>query len=100
MRNFLKVLAYSPSQGEDYLTEAFENYYKANNIDIGAEDIVVTTGGSEEFSLLFFHCDIGDEVIVLNHFTPIITALHLKQALHSKLLQPTLKTFQLPRQTK
>jgi aspartate aminotransferase len=36
MRNFpQKVLAYSPSQGEDYLTEAFGNYYKANNIDIG-----------------------------------------------------------------
>ncbi|MGI6446427.1 MAG: Aspartate aminotransferase [bacterium ADurb.Bin157] len=70
MRNFpQKVLAYSPSQGEDYLTEAFENYYKANNIDIGAEDIVVTTGGSEAIFFAFLSiCDIGDEVIVFEPF--------------------------------
>lgn len=64
-----EVIAYSPSQGEDYLLEAFAHYYQQNNIDLAVEDIIVTTGGSEAiFFALLSMCDIGDEVIVFEPF--------------------------------
>ncbi len=70
IRNFdQEVLAYSPSQGEDFLVEAFSRYYKNNNIDLEVEDIIVTTGGSEAiFFALLSICDTGDEVIVFEPF--------------------------------
>lgn len=70
IRNFdQEVLAYSPSQGEDFLVEAFAGYYKQNNIDLAAEDIIVTTGGSEAIFFAFLSiCDAGDEVIVFEPF--------------------------------
>ena len=70
IRNFdQEVLAYSPSQGEDFLVEAFSGYYKQNNIDLNPEEIIVTTGGSEAiFFALLSICDPGDEVIVFEPF--------------------------------
>ncbi len=70
IRNFdQEVLAYSPSQGEDFLVEAFAGYYKQNSIDLAAEDIIVTTGGSEAIFFAFLSiCDAGDEVIVFEPF--------------------------------
>lgn len=64
-----KVLAYSPSAGEDYLLEAFAGYYKQNNIALDANDILVTTGGSEAIFFAFYAiCDPGDEIIVFEPF--------------------------------
>lgn len=70
IKNFdQKVIAYSPSQGEDYLVEAFSAYYKRNNIMLETEDIVVTTGGSEAiFFAMLSVCDPGDEIIVFEPF--------------------------------
>ncbi len=63
------ILSYTPSQGEEYLTKAFADYYKDNNINLTAEDIVVTVGGSEAIFFAFLTiCDIGDEVIVFEPF--------------------------------
>lgn len=64
-----KVLAYSPSQGEKDLIEAFSNYYQNINIDIKPENIIVTTSGSEAlyFAMLSV-CDVGDEIIVFEPF--------------------------------
>ncbi|MBF0545592.1 MAG: pyridoxal phosphate-dependent aminotransferase [Candidatus Riflebacteria bacterium] len=63
------VLAYSPSPGEDYLLEAFSNYYKKNNIQLEPSEIIVTTGGSEAIFFAFLAiCDPGDEVIVFEPF--------------------------------
>lgn len=63
------ILSYSPSQGESYLTSAFEKYYKNNNINLTAEDIIVTVGGSEAiFFAMLSICDIGDEIIVFEPF--------------------------------
>ena len=54
IRNFdQEVLAYSPSQGEDFLVESFSNYYIQNKIDLAPEDIIVTTGGSEAIFFAF-----------------------------------------------
>lgn len=64
-----KVLAYSPSPGEDYLLEAFAAYYKQNQIPLEPEEIIVTTGGSESIFFAYLAiCDPGDEVIVFEPF--------------------------------
>lgn len=64
-----KVLAYSPSPGEDYLLEAFSHYYHKNNIPLDPSEIIVTTGGSEAIFFAFLAvCDPGDEVLVFEPF--------------------------------
>jgi len=64
-----KVLAYSPSPGEDYLLEAFAAYYRRNRISLDPSEIIVTTGGSEAIFFAFLAiCDEGDEVIVFEPF--------------------------------
>jgi len=64
-----KVLAYGNSQGmADYL-EKLTAYYKRCNLDINADDIIVTTGGSEAiiFAMTII-CNPGDEIIVFEPF--------------------------------
>ena len=70
MRKFdAKVLAYSPSLGEDYLIKAFSNYYNRININLSPEEILVTTSGSEAiFFAMMAICDVGDEIIVFEPF--------------------------------
>ncbi|HID38018.1 MAG TPA: pyridoxal phosphate-dependent aminotransferase, partial [Calditrichaeota bacterium] len=43
----MPVLAYGPSGGLMSLREKLSIYYKRFNIDVEAEDILITTGGSE-----------------------------------------------------
>jgi len=43
----LDILAYSPSDGFPSYKEALAEYYGQHGIDIQAEDLLVTTGGSE-----------------------------------------------------
>ncbi|MCP4580179.1 MAG: pyridoxal phosphate-dependent aminotransferase [candidate division Zixibacteria bacterium] len=64
-----KVLAYGNSQGmADYL-DKLSAYYKRCGLDINADDIIVTTGGSEAiiFAMTAI-CDPGDEIIVFEPF--------------------------------
>lgn len=70
IRNFnKKILAYSPSQGETSLLEAFSMYYNRMNINLKPEDIVVTTSGTEAVYFAFLAtCDIGDELLVFEPF--------------------------------
>ncbi|MFZ2958737.1 MAG: pyridoxal phosphate-dependent aminotransferase [Candidatus Ozemobacteraceae bacterium] len=64
-----KVLAYSPSPGEDYLLEAFAGYFQKNHIPLDTNEIIVTTGGSEAIFFAFLAiCDPGDEVLVFEPF--------------------------------
>lgn len=59
------VLAYSPSEGIPELREAISGYYRSHGIDLGPDQIIVTTGGSEAISLsLGAVTDPGDEVLV------------------------------------
>lgn len=65
----IKVLAYARSEGSETYREKLAAYYKKNNIDVDANDIVVTTGGSE--ALLFTLgsiTDFGDEIIIPEPF--------------------------------
>lgn len=60
-----QVLEYSPSEGLLSLREKLAEYYHRFKIDVNAEDIIVTTGGSEAVLFAFMAClDPGDEIIV------------------------------------
>ncbi len=64
-----KVLAYGNSQGIPEYREWLAKYYRANNIHIDADEIIVTTGGSEAvmFAMLAV-TDPGDNIIVFEPF--------------------------------
>ncbi len=60
-----KVLEYSPSDGIRSYREKLVHYYAKYNINVAADDILVTTGGSEAVLFAFLAClNPGDEIIV------------------------------------
>lgn len=60
-----KVLEYSPSEGIRSFREKWVGYYQKFNIHVSADDIIITTGGSEAVFFSFMAClDPGDEIIV------------------------------------
>jgi aspartate aminotransferase len=65
----LEILAYTRSEGSLEYRTKIAGYYKKNNIPVEANDIIVTTGGSE--ALLFAMgsiADAGDEIIIPEPF--------------------------------
>jgi aspartate aminotransferase len=65
----LEILAYTRSEGSEGYRVKIADYYKKNNIPVEANDIIVTTGGSE--ALLFAMgsiADTGDEIIIPEPF--------------------------------
>ncbi len=65
----MKVLEYSPSAGFDSYRKKLVEYYKRNNIDVTAGQIIVTTGGSEAITFAIMSClDPGDEIIIPEPF--------------------------------
>ncbi len=61
----MKVLEYSPSQGYQHYREKLVNYYKGYNINVTADDIIITSGGSEAVLFAFLSClNPDDEIIV------------------------------------
>jgi aspartate aminotransferase len=60
-----KILEYSPSDGNRSYREKLVDYYKKYNINLTADDIIITTGGSEAVLFAFLSClNPGDEIIV------------------------------------
>lgn len=60
-----KILEYSPSAGYTSYREKLTKYYDKFNIHLDADDIIVTTGGSEAVLFAFMSClNPGDEIIV------------------------------------
>lgn len=60
-----KVLEYSPSDGFRSFREKLAGYYDQYQIKVSADDIIVTTGGSEAVLFAFMAClNPGDEIIV------------------------------------
>ena len=60
-----KTLEYSPSQGFKSLRDKFSSYYKRFGINVNANEIIVTAGGSEALLLTFLTClNPGDEIIM------------------------------------
>ena len=65
----LEVLEYSRSEGSDAYREKLSGYYKKNDIKVNADDIIITTGGSEALLFCFGSImDLGDEVIIPEPF--------------------------------
>ena len=60
-----KVLEYSPSAGYRSYREKLVGYYAKFNINLTADDIIITSGGSEAVLFSFLSClNPGDEIIV------------------------------------
>ncbi len=59
------LLEYSPSQGYLSYRKKLCGYYKRYNINLTADDIIITTGGSEAVLYSFMAClNPGDEIIL------------------------------------
>jgi aspartate aminotransferase len=67
--NTLEILAYSRSEGSETYRTKLAAYYKKNDIHVNADNIVITTGGSEALSFTFGSTmDAEDEVIIPEPF--------------------------------
>ena len=65
----IHVLEYSHSAGNESYRKKLVEYYAKNKITVSAEEIIVTTGGSEAILFGFMAClDAGDEVIIPEPF--------------------------------
>ena len=65
----IHVLEYSHSAGIESYRKKLTEYYAKNDIHVTANDIIVTTGGSEAILFGFMAClDAGDEVIIPEPF--------------------------------
>jgi aspartate aminotransferase len=65
----IKVLEYSHSAGNESYRKKLVQYYKSVGIDVTAEQIIITTGGSEAIMFGFFTClNPDDEVIIPEPF--------------------------------
>ena len=63
------VLEYSPSEGFARYRERLAGYYNGVGVDVTADEVLVTTGGSEALVFAFMSClDAGDEVIIPEPF--------------------------------
>ena len=64
-----KVLEYSPSQGYRSYREKLVKYYDSYDIHLTADDIIITTGGSEAVLFAFMSClNPGDEIIIRTNY--------------------------------
>jgi len=64
-----KVLEYSHSAGNESYRKKLVEYYKQVGITVTAEQMIITTGGSEAILFGFMACmDAGDEVIIPEPF--------------------------------
>lgn len=64
-----KIWAYTPSQGYASYREKLSSYYNELDYNITADNILVTTGGSEAITIAMQTClDPGDEVIIPEPF--------------------------------
>jgi aspartate aminotransferase len=65
----IKVLAYSHSAGNESYRKKLVTYYEKAGLDITAEEIIVTAGGSEGIIFGMMACmDPGDEIIIPEPF--------------------------------
>lgn len=61
----IRVLEYTPSAGIDSYRNKLSEFYRKDDINVEADDIIITSGGSESLLFAMMCClDPGDEVIV------------------------------------
>lgn len=100
----IEVLSYSHSAGFVSYREKLAKYYERNDIHVTAEDIIVTTGGSE--ALLFAMgtiTDPGDEVIIPEPFyanyngfatSSGVTIVPIKSSIENNFALPPISEFE------
>jgi len=67
--NTIETLSYSRSEGSETYRTKLAAYYKKNDIHVNADDIIITTGGSESLFFTFGSImDPEDEVIIPEPF--------------------------------
>jgi aspartate aminotransferase len=67
--NNIDVLAYSRTEGSELYRQKLARYYAKNDIHVNANDIIVTTGGSEALSFVMGSvADAEDEIIIPEPF--------------------------------
>ncbi len=67
--NTIEVLAYSRTEGSETYREKLAAYYAKNDIDVSADDIIVTTGGSEALAFVLGSiADADNEIIIPEPF--------------------------------
>lgn len=67
--NTLDVIAYSRTEGSEEYREKLAAYYAKNQIHVNAQDIIVTTGGSEALSFVMGAiADTDNEIIIPEPF--------------------------------
>ncbi len=68
-KNSVSILSYSKTEGSDAYRGKLAFYYKKHNIEVSAEQILVTTGASEALSFVIGSiADNGEELIVPEPF--------------------------------
>src|SRR5262245_23872832 len=61
-----RVLAYSPSAGTPEYIDSLRTYYKRLGVDLGVNELIATTGGSEAWLFAFMAlADPGDEALMV-----------------------------------
>lgn len=94
----LKVLEYSHSAGFESYRNNLAAYYQTQDIPVNAEDIIITTGGSEALIFGFMTtCDPGDEVIIPEPFYANYNGFATYAGLHVVPVTSTIESgFALP----
>src|SRR5690606_21585612 len=65
----VRVLEYSPSQGFESYRQKLAKYYASRDISVSADQMIITTGGSEAILFALMSClNPGDEVIIPEPF--------------------------------
>jgi aspartate aminotransferase len=93
-----QVIAYGKSEGEVAYREALAQYYLGVGIEVTANDIVVTQGGSEAILFAFqIATEPGDEVLVFEPFYTNYNAFALMCDIHLRPVRTQASTgFHLP----
>ena len=73
-----EILEYSPSQGYLSYREKLVGYYQKYNINVTADDIIITSGGSEAVLFAFLSC-LGTPAILRGCITLLSTVLCCKR---------------------
>lgn len=92
------VLEYSHSAGNESYRKKLVEYYAKNNIEVSANEIIITTGGSEAILFGFMAClDAGDEVIIPEPFYANYNGFAIQADVAVKPITSSIKTgFALP----
>jgi len=93
-----KILEYSHSAGNESYRKKLAEYYSRVGVDVTAEQIIITTGGSEAIVFAMMACmDAGDEVIIPEPFYANYNGFAIEAGVIVKPITSSIETgFALP----